>query len=102
MRDLLWIVCLSFGVSGATVAADQQWFRKVLVVCGGQISVWVNGYQLTDWSDQRKPDANPRRGRRLEAGAVMFQSPAPGTHVEFKNFQIETLGTRHLNEGNQK
>jgi hypothetical protein len=84
------------------VAADQQWFRKVLVVCGGQISVWVNGYQVTDWSDQRKPDVNPRRGRRLEAGTVMFQAHDPGTHVEFKNFQIETLGTRHLNESNQK
>ncbi|MBL8889907.1 MAG: DUF1080 domain-containing protein [Planctomycetaceae bacterium] len=76
------------------VADNGQWFRKVMVVCGGQISVWVNGYQVTDWSDQRQPHENPRRGRRLEAGPIMLQAHDPGTQVDFRNFQISELPAR--------
>lgn len=82
-------------VNARRVVADEgQWFRKVIMVCGGQISVWVNGYQVTDWSDQRPPNENPRRGRRLEAGAIMLQAHDPGTHVDFKNLRIVELPTR--------
>ncbi len=82
-------------VNARRVVADEgQWFRKVIMVCGGQISVWVNGYQVTDWSDQRPPNENPRRGRRLAAGTIMLQAHDPGTQVEFKNLRIVELSER--------
>ncbi|MDP1563403.1 MAG: DUF1080 domain-containing protein [Pirellulaceae bacterium] len=82
-------------VNARRVVADEgQWFRKVIMVCGGQISVWVNGYQVTDWSDQRPPNENPRRGRRLEAGTVMLQAHDPSTQVDFKNLNIVELPAR--------
>lgn len=82
-------------VNARRVVADHdQWFRKVIMVCGGQISVWVNGDQVTDWSDQRPPNENPRRGRRLEAGTVMLQAHDPGTHVDFRNLRILELPPR--------
>jgi hypothetical protein len=82
-------------VNARRVVADNgEWFRKMIVVCGGQISVWVNGYQVTDWSDQRPPNENPRRGRRLEAGPVMLQAHDPGTQVEFKSLRIFELPAR--------
>lgn len=76
------------------VADNDEWFRKVLIVSGGQISVWVNGYQVTDWSDQRAVNPNPRRGRRLEAGTIQLQAHDPGTQVDFRQFQIQELPPR--------
>lgn len=82
-------------VNARRVVADNgQWFRKVMVVCGGQISVWINGYQVTDWSDQRQPHENPRRGRRLEAGPIMLQAHDPDTQADFRNFQISEIPPR--------
>ncbi len=76
------------------VADDGQWFRKVIIACGGQISVWVNGYQVTDWSDQRPPNVNPRRGRRLAGGPLMLQAHDPATHLEFRQMQVQELPPR--------
>jgi hypothetical protein len=82
-------------VNARRVVADEgQWFRKVIAVCGGQISIWVNGYQVTDWSDQRPPNENPRRGRRLEAGTVMIQAHDPETQLDFKNLRVGELPAR--------
>jgi hypothetical protein len=82
-------------VNARRVVADEgQWFRKVIAVCGGQISIWVNGYQVTDWSDQRPPNENPRRGRRLEAGTVMIQAHDPETRLDFKNLRVVELPAR--------
>jgi len=76
------------------VADDGQWFRKTVLACGGQISVWVNGEQVTDWSDQRRPHSNPRRGRRLEAGTIMVQAHDPDMEVDFRRFEIQELPPR--------
>lgn len=82
-------------VNARRVVADNgEWFRKVLIVSGGQISVWVNGYQVTDWSDQRAASLNPRRGRRLESGTIQLQAHDPGTQVDFRQFQIQELPPR--------
>lgn len=82
-------------VNARRVVADNgQWFRKVLVVSGGQVSVWINGYQVTDWSDQRAANDNPRRGRRLEAGTIQLQAHDPGTEVDFRQLQIQELPPR--------
>ena len=73
------------------VAQDNQWFYKTIVASGSHISVWVNGYQVTDWTDKRKPDANPRRGLRLEAGSIMLQGHDPTTDVLFGEISAAEL-----------
>ncbi len=43
------------------VADDLTWFSKTIIVEGAHVSVWVNGVQVTDWTDEREPDENPRK-----------------------------------------
>ena len=69
---------------------DQTWLRKTIVAHGAHISVWVNGLQVTDWTDDRKPNDNPRRGLRLEAGTFMLQAHDPTTNVRFKDINVGT------------
>jgi len=73
------------------VAQDKQWFYKTIVASGSHISVWVNGYQVTDWTDKRKPDDNPRRGLRLSAGTIMLQGHDPTTDVLFGEISAAEL-----------
>ena len=76
------------------VSEDKQWLTKTLIAEGAHISVWVNGYQVTDWTDKRQPDENPRRGLRLEAGTIILQGHDPTTDVSFRDFQIQELPAR--------
>ena len=73
------------------VAQDKHWFHKTIVASGSHISVWVNGYQVTDWTDKRKPDDNPRRGLRLSAGTIMLQGHDPTTDVLFGEISAAEL-----------
>ncbi|MFN3148224.1 DUF1080 domain-containing protein [Bremerella sp.] len=81
-------------VARKVVSKDNQWLTKTLIADGAHISVWVNGYQVTDWTDQRKPDENPRRGQRLTAGSIILQGHDPTTDVLFRDFQIQELPER--------
>ena len=73
------------------VAQDNQWFHKTIVMSGNHIAVWVNGYQVSDWYDERKTDDNPRRGLRTEAGSIMIQGHDPTTNLSFRNLRIVEL-----------
>lgn len=75
-------------------ALDQTWFTKTIIATGPHISVWVNGYQVTDWSDTRKPDRNPRRGLRLEKGTIIFQGHDPTTDILLKNIRAKEIAPR--------
>lgn len=73
------------------VADDLQWFHKTLIAAGPHIAVWVNGYQVTDWTDTRAPHENPRAGLRLEAGTLMLQGHDPTTDILFKDLRLAEL-----------
>jgi hypothetical protein len=75
-------------------ANDQDWFSTTLVATGPRISVWVNGLQVTDWVDRRKPAANPRRGYRSEAGTLAIQGHDPTTDLLFREFKARELTVR--------
>ena len=75
-------------------AVDQTWFTKTIIATGPHVSVWVNGYQVTDWSDTRKPDRNPRRGLRLEKGSSIFQGHDPTTDILLKNIRAKEIAPR--------
>jgi len=69
-------------------AADREWFTMMLVANRSQVAAWVNGLQVTDWKDTRKPDPNPRKGLRLEAGTLMIQAHDPTTDLVFKSVDV--------------
>tara|TARA_Y100001960_G_scaffold334011_1_gene443737 strand:+ start:747 stop:2069 length:1323 start_codon:yes stop_codon:yes gene_type:complete len=73
------------------VAKDNEWFHKTIVMSGNHIAVWVNGYQVSDWFDERKEDENPRRGLRTEAGSIMIQGHDPTTNLSFRHLKIAEL-----------
>jgi hypothetical protein len=74
------------------VPNDKEWFTKTIVADGPHISVWVNGYQVTDWTDDRKPDKNPRNGLRTEAGTLQLQGHDPTTDLSFRNIRAREMG----------
>ena len=76
-------------------ADDNEWFSKTIIVTGPHISVWVNGYQVTDWTDKRKRDVNPRRGLRLEKGTIIFQGHDPTTDILLKDLRARELKPRN-------
>ncbi|MEL7498825.1 MAG: DUF1080 domain-containing protein [Planctomycetota bacterium] len=75
-------------------ADDQTWFAKTIIATGPHISVWVNGYQVTDWTDQRMPHENPRNGYRAEAGTIILQGHDPTTDLLFKSIRAKELSPR--------
>lgn len=67
------------------VSRDGQYFRMTIIARGPHLATWVNGVQLTDWTDERPKQANPRQGLRVEPGTIQLQAHDPGTAVEFRN-----------------
>lgn len=76
------------------VSNDFEWFSKMLVVSGNHIAVWVNGYQVTDWADNRAPSKNPREGLRTEPGTFILQGHDPTTDISFRNLKAVEMPNR--------
>lgn len=75
-------------------ADDQKWFTKTVIANGPHISVWVNGLQVTDWTDRRKPHPNPRKGLRKEKGTFILQGHDPTTNILFRDIKARELSPR--------
>lgn len=74
------------------VAADDlTWFTKTIVAAGPHVSVWVNGFQVTDWTDTRAADENPRKGLRTAPGTFMLQAHDPTTDILFRNLYASEI-----------
>ncbi|MBL4886506.1 MAG: DUF1080 domain-containing protein, partial [Planctomycetaceae bacterium] len=73
------------------VSSDNKWCTITLIADGPQISTWVDGYQVVDWEDTRKPDENPRKGMKLEAGHLSLQGHDPTTDLSFAKFKLSQL-----------
>lgn len=69
------------------VSNDFEWFAKTIVATGNHIAVWVNGQQVTDWTDNRAPNENPREGLRTEPGTFIIQGHDPTTDISFRNLR---------------
>ncbi len=76
------------------VSNDQEWFRMTLVADGSHMAAWVNGYQVSDWTDDRQPHKNPRMGQRNEPGTIMLQGHDPTTDLSFRNLRIAEYAQR--------
>ncbi len=73
------------------VSRDFEPFVMTIIANGPHIATWVNGYQVTDWTDKRKEAKNPRQGLRLEAGTIQLQAHDPATDLEFRAIRIMEL-----------
>ncbi|WP_169975983.1 3-keto-disaccharide hydrolase [Tautonia rosea] len=73
------------------VADDFEWFTKTLVAGGNHFAVWVNGYQVTDWYDDREPADNGRNGFKAAPGVISIQGHDPTTDLSFRNLRIAEL-----------
>ena len=70
------------------VSSDKEWFKITLVAAGNHIATWVDGYQVTDWTDTRPANDNPRNGCRLKAGVISLQGHDPTTDLSFRNLNV--------------
>src|SRR5207249_222175 len=73
------------------VPNDREWFTNTIVADGPHVAVWVNGYQVSDWTDTRPPAENPREGKRLGPGAIALQGHDATTDFLFRNFRVVAL-----------
>jgi hypothetical protein len=64
------------------VSRDGVPFVLTVLAHGNHLATWVNGYQVTDWTDTRPKHSNPRQGLRLEAGTLQLQAHDPATDYE--------------------
>lgn len=76
------------------VANDGEWFHITLIADGPHMTSFVNGYQVSDWTDTRAADANPRKGLRLEKGTLIIQGHDPTTDLSFRNLRIAPMPER--------
>jgi hypothetical protein len=73
------------------VAKDGEWFTLTVVAYKNHFATWVNGIQVTDWTDNRPPSDNARTGCRLEAGHISLQGHDPTTDLSFRNIRIAEI-----------
>ena len=78
-------------IARLVAADDGTWFHKTIIADGPQMAVWVNGFQVTDWKDDRPENANPRQGLRREPGTIQIQGHDPTTDLSFRNLRIAEL-----------
>lgn len=76
------------------VADDFEWFAMTIHADDRHMAVWVDGYQVSDWTDRRAPNENPRKGLRLAPGTIQIQGHDPTTDLSFRNFRIAELPAR--------
>jgi len=77
--------------SRKVVSTDREWFTMTLVAQGNHFATWVNGYQVTDWTDTRPENENPRNGLRLGPGHLSIQGHDPTTDLSFRNLRVAEL-----------
>lgn len=75
----------------AVLSDEGQMAHVTIVASGPKISTWVQGVQVVEFVDTRKPDANPRRGLRLEPGTLMLQGHDPECKVRFHSVRVQSF-----------
>jgi len=73
------------------VSSDGEWFTMTVAAHGRHIATWVNGYQVTDWTDDRKENDNARNGFKKGQGALSIQGHDPTTDLSFRTIRIQSL-----------
>jgi hypothetical protein len=75
----------------AVLSDDHQDAFLTVIADGPSISTWVQGVQVVDWIDDRKPHENPREGYRAEGGSLQLQAHDPTCKILFKSLLISPI-----------
>jgi hypothetical protein len=73
------------------VPNDREWFTKTIVAHGPHMAVWINGYQVSDFTDTRPPNDNARNGYRSKPGVLSLQGHDPTTDLSFRRIRIAEM-----------
>lgn len=74
------------------VSSDREWFTMTVAAAGKHMATWVNGYQVTDFTDLRPVNqSNAREGARTAPGVLSIQGHDPTTDLSFRNIRIAEL-----------
>ena len=73
------------------VSSDREWFTVTQVAHGLHMASWVNGYQVTDFTDMRLPAESARNGSRTKAGCLSLQGHDPTTDLSFRNIKVREM-----------
>ena len=73
---------------------DGKFFYKTIVAEGRHLAVWVNGIQVTDFTDDRTEGVNARQQARLTAGTISLQAHDLTTNLDFRNLRIVEMPGR--------
>lgn len=73
------------------VSRDLEPFMMTVVASGPHMATWVNGYQMTDWTDMRPAHKNPREGLRIKKGTIQLQAHDPETDIEFRRIVVAEI-----------
>jgi hypothetical protein len=76
------------------VSNDNEFFTKTIVASGRQISVWVNGIQVSSYEDPREEGTDARKVAVLKAGVISLQAHDPTTNLDFRNLRVAALPKR--------
>ncbi len=76
------------------VPDDFHWFQMTIVADGLHMAAWVDGYPVSDWTDPRKPDKNPRNGSRTDPGTFAIQAHDKTTDLTLRYFRAAELRGR--------
>ena len=84
------------------LSKDREWFGMTIVASGRHIATWVNGVQAVDWTDERPSADNPRKGCRLEKGAISLQGHEATDDLEFRDIRIQDLAPEKISLNEQR
>ncbi len=73
------------------VSSDREWFTMTVAAHGKHLAVWVNGYQTADFTDNRPPSDNARKGCKTGKGPISLQGHDPTTNLNFRNLRVADL-----------
>jgi hypothetical protein len=80
------------------ISRDDEPFSMTIIAVGPHTATWINGAQVTDWTDARKPNENARKGLRLEPGPIQLQAHDKNTDVEFRDIRVGVLDRNQRGE----
>ncbi len=75
------------------IPSDREWFTKTIVAHGPHMAVWINGIQVSDFTDKRAPNKNARNGYRAAPGVFSLQGHDPTTDLSFRHLRAAELPT---------
>lgn len=66
------------------VSSDRKWFTKTVVAHANHFAVWIDGIQVSDFTDLRPPHESGRQGYRAKPGVISIQGHDPTTDLSFR------------------